>query len=75
MLNNFLFGGKKKQPKKQNQNKQKKPQTKQPPSKKKSPKPENPMNPKITATKDSHQRNFLERFCHKTIVFCGTKEV
>lgn len=46
---------------------------KQPPSKKMSPKPENPMDPKITTTKENHQRNFLERFCYETIVCCGTK--
>lgn len=70
---NFLFGKKNNNPR--NKNKTNKPQTKQLLSKKMSPKPKNSMSPKITATKKNHQRNVLERFCHKTIVVCGIKEV
>lgn len=48
MLNNFLFGEKKRTTQ---ETKSKQTKTKQPPLKKMIPKPENPVNQKLTATK------------------------
>lgn len=52
MLNNFLFGEKKKNnPRNKIKTNKNHSQTKQPPLKKMIPKPENPVNQKLTATK------------------------
>lgn len=77
MLNNFLFGGKKKKSNPRNKTKtnKKNPLNQTTSFEKNATQTRKSNEPKNNSNKKKHQRNFIERFCHKPIMFCGTKEV